>query len=372
MENTKIGSISAIFLIISIMINQICLSFPKNILSNTGSASLLNIVYISILSVILVLLVCNLFKRFPGQDILDISNFLFGKYFKFLVGLSFLIYLLITGGYVLRHFCEGIKIIYFLKTQIYYILALFIIAVIMVCKFGDKAIIRSNIFILPVILLSILFIFMANIKIFVPQRMLPILGYGFHKTFIGGLQNLYVLGSFSFLYFLPSYLKDVKQLKKVSVISIIISCSYLAMCGLTLLLMFPYTLSNEVILPLYLASRYIEFGTFFQRVDVIFLLVWIWTMVVYLCILIMITIKITQKITIIKNRNIIIYTFGFIILIVSLIPQNLAQINFFENTIYKNIILYFVLTICIGILILANIKYVLQRKKRKNKEGILL
>ena len=213
---------------------------------------------------------------------------------------------------------------------------------------------------------------MANIKIFVPQRMLPILGYGFHKTFIGGLQNLYVLGSFSFLYFLPSYLKDVKQLKKVSVISIIISCSYLAMCALTLLLMFPYTLSNEVILPLYLASRYIEFGTFFQRVDVIFLLVWIWTMVMYLCILIMITIKITQKITIIKNRNIIIYTFGFIILIVSLIPQNLAQINFFENTIYKNIILYFVLTICIGILILANIKYVLQRKKRKNKEGILL
>ena len=88
-------------------------------------------------------------------------------------------------------------------------------------------------------------------------------------------------------------------------------------------------------------------------------------MVMYLCILIMITIKITQKITIIKNRNIIIYTFGFIILIVSLIPQNLAQINFFENTIYKNIILYFVLTICIGILILANIKYVKRGKTRR-------
>ncbi len=32
MENTKIGSIAAIFLVLTIMINHIALSFPKNIL----------------------------------------------------------------------------------------------------------------------------------------------------------------------------------------------------------------------------------------------------------------------------------------------------------------------------------------------------
>ena len=32
MENTKIGSVAAIFLVLTIMINHIALSFPKNIL----------------------------------------------------------------------------------------------------------------------------------------------------------------------------------------------------------------------------------------------------------------------------------------------------------------------------------------------------
>ena len=113
MENTKIGSIAATFMVLTIIINHIALSFPKNILDSTGSATPLNLIYISILAIILVVLICNLLKPFPGQDILDVSNFLFGKYFKLLVGLLFVIYLLLTCGYLLRDFCEGLKIIYF-------------------------------------------------------------------------------------------------------------------------------------------------------------------------------------------------------------------------------------------------------------------
>ena len=65
MEDTKIGSIAAIFVVVTIMINHISLSFPKNILDNTGSATPLNIIYISILAIILVLLICRLLKPFP-------------------------------------------------------------------------------------------------------------------------------------------------------------------------------------------------------------------------------------------------------------------------------------------------------------------
>lgn len=134
MEDTKIGSVAAIFLVVTIMVNHICLSFPKSILDSTGSSTPLNIIYISILAIILVLLICSLFKRFPGKDILDISNFLFGKYFKFLVGILFLIYLLSTSGYLLRDFCKGLKIIYFNRTPIYYILGLFIVTIIIISK----------------------------------------------------------------------------------------------------------------------------------------------------------------------------------------------------------------------------------------------
>lgn len=333
-----------------------------------GSGTPLNLIYISILAIILVLLICNLLKPFPGQDILDISNFLFGKYFKILIGILFICYLLFTCSYLLRDFCEGLKIIYFTRTHIYYILAIFVITIGIVAKLGEKAVVNSNMLILPIALFSIIFIFFANTKNLVPQKIFPILGYGFNKTFISGLENLYSFGNIGILYFLPSYLKDVKKFKKISITSIVISCLYLVLTLTCLLVMFPFTLSNHEIMPLYLASRYIEFGKFFQRVDSAFFFIWIWTMILHLSILLILIVKVVQKISIMRNRNLIIYASCLIILAISIIPKNLVEINFFETNIYKYMVLFFILGTGIFILILANLKY----KLRNKKEAILL
>lgn len=316
-------------------------------------------------------MICSLLKNFPGQDILDISNFLFGKYFKIFVGILFICYLLLTCSYLLRDFCEGLKIIYFTRTHIYYILAIFILTIWIIARLGEKAVINSNMLILPIALFSIIFILLANMKNLVPQKIFPILGYGVNKTFITGVENLYSFGNIGILYFLPSYLKDVKKLKKISIISIVTSCFYLIITLTGLLVMFPFTLSNNEIMPLYLSSRYIEFGKFFQRVDSVFLLIWIWTMILHLSILLMLNAKVVQKISIIRNRNLIISVFCLIILGISIIPKNLVQINFFETNIYKYMVLYFILGAGTFILIFANLKRKLKNKS-KNKEETLL
>lgn len=367
MENTKIGSVAAIFIVLTVIINHIALSFPKNILDYTGSGSFLNLIYISILAILLVLLICNLLGKFPGKDILDISDFLFGKYFKIIVGILFICYLILTCSYLLRDFCESLKIIYFTRTNVFYILAIFIITIAIVVKLGDKAVINSNMFILPIALFSILFILIANMKNLAPQKIFPIFGYGINKTFIQGIQNLYSFGNIGILYFLPSYLKDVNKLKKVSIIAIIISSFYLTITLTGLFIMFPFTISSNETMPLYLASRFIEFGDFFQRVDAIFLLIWIWTMILHLSILLMICVKIVQKISIIKNRNIIVYTSCILILLISLIPKNLVEINFFETNIYKYMVIFFVLGASICILIFSNLKIFFQSKLERNE-----
>lgn len=356
-------------MVLTVIVNHIALSFPKNILDSTGSATPLNLLYVSILAILIVLLICDLLKPFPGKDILDISSFLFGKYFKFFIGLLFIVYLLSTSGYLLRDFCEGLKIIYFTRTHIYYIISIIIITIIIVAKLGDKAIINSNLLILPIALASIIFIFLANMKNLKIQNIFPLFGYGIDKTFIKGIENLYSFGNISILYFLPSYLKDINKFKKISIISIIISCFYLVFCLSSLLIMFPFTLSNHEIMPLYLASRYIEFGTFFQRVDAIFSLIWIWTMILHLSILLMICIKIAKKITIVRNRSFLIYLFSGIIFFISIIPKNQIQINFFETNIYKYMVLYFILLTCISIILFANIKSKLKNRKKITKEA---
>ena len=93
----KIGNIEAIFLILTIMINHIILNLPKGLISFSGSATILNILFMIIIILLLTYLVCSLLKHFPGLDILDISGFLGGKKLKYTIGALFMIYFLFTN-----------------------------------------------------------------------------------------------------------------------------------------------------------------------------------------------------------------------------------------------------------------------------------
>ena len=86
MSNSKINTFSAIMLTLSIVISYITSSLPRTLVSETKSATLLNILYNTIIVLFIILLVCKLFKKFPGLDILDISKFLGGNVFKNIVG----------------------------------------------------------------------------------------------------------------------------------------------------------------------------------------------------------------------------------------------------------------------------------------------
>ena len=79
MENTKIGNKEAVALLTTISFNQIIIFGVKSIINNTSSASLLNLLYLSIIILIFTSLICYLLNKFPSFDLLDISDYLGGK-----------------------------------------------------------------------------------------------------------------------------------------------------------------------------------------------------------------------------------------------------------------------------------------------------
>ena len=94
-DNTKLGNFEAIALTLIIIINHIILNFSKTIISNTGSASALNILFVGILLLLFVELLLFLFKHFPKLDILDISEYLGGKTLKIITGILFIGYYIV-------------------------------------------------------------------------------------------------------------------------------------------------------------------------------------------------------------------------------------------------------------------------------------
>ena len=56
--------------------------------------------------------------------------------------------------------------------------------------------------------------------------------------------------------------------------------------------------------------------------------------------------------------------FATLIFGISLLPENMQQVNFLENTVYKYIIIILIFMVGLSILLLANLKYHWIQKKK--------
>lgn len=362
MTKSKIGTVEAIMLVLTIVVTHTISSLPREILVSSKSATIINLIFVSTLAILFSYLIVKSMKNFAGSDIIDISEYLGGKVFKNIVGIIFILYFLVSSSILLRNFCESLKIIYYPMTNIVFIIVLFIIAVCTANRLDFNASLKTNLLIVPLVLVSIVFLFFANMNKFVPQRIFPIFGDGLYNTFILGLGNLSAFGGITFLYFLPPYLKEPEKMKKIALISIGVSAIYLILCVSTLLFMFSFFINTNEITPLYNATRYIEFGTFFQRLESIFLLIWILAFACYLSITSKFAMGIFKKLTNIETKKPLIDIFGILILGICLIPKNYAISEKFETEIYPFLVLGITFFLGISILLLAN----LLKKKQKN------
>ena len=367
MNTEKIGYVEAIALITIVMINKIILNTPKDIIAKTGPSSWLNVIYISIISIITVCLIAYLFKKFPGHDILDVSEYLGGKALKVVIGISYIILLILLTTSIIKNLSETLRIIYFKTSPILFISLFFIVSNIICNRFSIKVIAKANLIIAPGIFLSIIVILFSSIKNFMPQRIFPILGYGINETFFSGLSNIFSFSGMLYLLFLPPLLDKPNKLKRMSIVAIIISSVYLFLSVTCLLLSLSFTLHSDESFSLYVLTRNLEYGRFIQRVDAIFILIWIIAIISYINIPVSLCIYIFKKLTNINDTNSVNYIINLLILAISIIPIEYAIFaNVFGKTVqYSFLILFF--AISLPILIIANLKKNFAKKTRKEQ-----
>lgn len=361
MENTQIGNKEAIALLLTIAFNHIILTITKTIVETTSSASLLNILYVGIITIIFTSIICYFFNKFPTFDLIDISNYLGGKVLKWLVGLLYVGYFIFFAGNLLHIFSTFLQIVYFPMTKLFYIVLLFIISTFIACTMRHNAIYRSTFIFLPLLVISTLFLFFANFRYYEVERMYPLFGNGYFETFILGLSNMFAFQGLAHIYFMPSMLKEPNKIKHIALASIIFSCIFLLIGVSIILFMFNAFIETDELLPLYSASKYIEFGQFFQKLGSTFVLIWVIGFVGYLSINLKFSTNILKKISNIKNETIFTFLLSVALLFASLWQKNYAVSTFWADIVYKYS--YFILVIGFTFLILlfATIKQKIRR-----------
>lgn len=358
----KIGKIEAISLILVVMLNEIILNVPTTIILSTNSGTTLNLIFITALAIIFTLIICKLFEPFPGKDILDVSEYIGGKILKTIIGILFILLFIFLCSLSIRYLGNSIKVIYFPASPLVFILLFFIIPPLFINKFGLKTISGVNLIFMPLFLISFIFLMISAYKHFTVERIFPVLGNGFFDTFITGSTNLYAFTGIAHLYFMPALLKDSKDFKKVSVISVIISAFFLFISTLSLLMTFPAITSTDETLSVYLLTRLVEIGEFLERLDALFVFIWVIALISLMSFAIFYIIQIFKKISNIEYSKALIGPLGLIIIGNCLVFRNLSFLKFFARVVYKYSALILIFGVAFIILIIANIKY---KKKEK-------
>ena len=363
MEIKQISNFQAIALILIIVTNHLILGTPRTLIAETGTGTILNMIYVFILAILLVFIITKLFSNFNGKDIIDISEFLGGKVLKVIVGIVFIIYFLVILSTTVRVIVQDLEIIYFQNISVYVLTLAILASIVFVYKYGSSAVVKCNSIIAPIVGIAILIIAFSNVQDFSLDRLFPILGFGAKETFITGASNIFAYSGLAILYFIMPMLKDSKIFKKVSIVSTILVGILIVGSVSSLVLSFPFIENINEISSLYVESRDISYWQVFQRIDGLFVFSWILALLSYISVVLFIIVVIFRKLTNAKKEFPVVLAFATITYVTTLIPNNIAMIRFLEDIVFKYTNIIVAIFLSLIVLIFANIKYKIVNRK---------
>ena len=356
MKERRLENYQAIAMIVIVMLSHIILNLPNHLITETGSASILNFIYIFGIILIICWLVTKFFKLFPNSDLIDICEYTAGKVVRNIYTTSLIVYLFIVSAFVIRIFAESLVLIYFPNMDVDMIVLIFIVITALMNILGFKSIARASVIIFPIIIVAFIFVFVSSTSSFVPERALPILGYGASKTFITGLSNIFAFSSALVITMLAPYINDGSRMTKISFISVFIYGLSVLGSVITMLYVMPSVSDMNNTLAIYILAKRVRLGTFIQSIDAVFILIWMLLIFTYLAIIMHFILASFKRIVPIKHEISMIYSFSAITFIISMLPRTTTDIDFFESIVYKYASIIFVFFISFTILICGYIK----------------
>ena len=352
----KLGTFEVVNSLLIMSIADIVLTSCSVLLKKINSASLLNACLVSIIAIVLAFIMCKLSKKFEGHDLLDISEYIGGKPLKIVVGFGFVGYFILVLAFFLRQTSEAMQLIYYPLTHIVFIIALLSLATGIIATFGNNSIFKATSLIVPIIFTAIFLIFIGNTKNFNFDNMFPVFGDGIFPSFVKGLTNVFTFTGLSYLFFFPPKLKNPENITKIGLTFSILNGIYLIFCVSDILFLFNDAITHSQLPPLYISVRYIEFGTFFQRMDAAFIFLCVLGLISALNINLYFILEIIKKITNISDSKPLIFPCLLTAFGLALNVKQDSTISFVEDTLAKILFILFAIIIPLLILIVAIIK----------------
>lgn len=361
-----IGNFEAACLLLNLISSKIILDFPRTVSEDAGSAAWLMVMLDSVVVYILFLIMFRLYKKFAGNDLLDISEIAFGEFGRIIAGIIYLAQFVFVTYVVLRQFAEDIKVISLTSTPVSIVILLFSVGMIVGAYLGLEALSRLHVLAIPLLAAAFLMILLFNIPRYDISRLAPWLGLGVETIAQKGIINLSYFSEMVAIFFITPFLKKKKCYGEIGRYGIFFSGFFLVLTTLCYLMMYQYPTSTEFFLPVYQMARTIKIGRFFTRIESAFILIWASSAFLYLSSSLYFITYIFQRTFNLKYRKPLIVPFIILIFTLSLVPENLYSTLQADMQIYRIFSWMVTLTLPFILLIVASVRSGLKKRRRED------
>ncbi|MFZ5351642.1 MAG: GerAB/ArcD/ProY family transporter [Bacillota bacterium] len=322
----KFGLAEAVSITSLLMITKIFYTSPMIVVKKTGTAAW----YMTLISFItasaLFYLVYLLMKRFPGKNIIQVFEAVLGEVIGKAMGILFSGFILYYSAMNLREFLELLKAYVLPYTPPSLIFIGFIAVTVLLAYMGLEVIARvSYMSIFPVFIGMAVLLVMAS-TFYNPESIKPFFGFGLGNTLINGIYRSSAYAEVILLALAINALNDISVFKRAGFISLAIGGAVFSICLLLYIMAFGYTVGSENLSGMFQLSRIIYISRFVQRVEAIFLFIWILCSVVTVSTSFYMSIATYCKALNIPDHKPLVYMFAILLFAIAILPQNISEV----------------------------------------------
>ncbi|WP_177177208.1 endospore germination permease [Bacillus sp. MUM 116] len=226
------------------------------------------------IGLLMVFVVLQLHKLYPGENIIQYSERIMGRFVGKTLGIFYLFFFLHNSSLILREYAEFIITTALPKTPIIVVMT----GMVLVCAFavygGVEVLARSALVFLPLFTLPLLLVGLMLLPDMEPRNILPIMGKGFLPSLKGAFFVITWFGDLLYLSFLLPFLTDREKVGKWGTISIMAIILTMVVTNLGTVFVLGGMTQQEVY-PVMSIVRYISLAQFFEHVEAIVMGIWI-------------------------------------------------------------------------------------------------
>lgn len=330
-----------------------------------GTATFFNSICVAIYAFIILFIIFKMYKKFAHKDLIDICEFIGGKYLKIIVGVIISIFLVVICALASSELIENIKIVLFNDAPRVYIASLFAITVFIGSISGLKSILKVTTLIAPAIILSVVLMFFTLYKNIDFTNFYPLFGNGIGTFLIHGLINI---ARYKTIFFIFLIIPKLKNYQKIGYTILSIDIAFNLIITFLLVGIMPYPAITENSFPIFELTRLVSVGRFIERVESIFILFWLMIGFIYLSTLISLSASTFAKTFNIKNKKIFILIFLLIVLLSNILFSSYENIIIVKDFIFTNISPYLLFRMPTLLLVIATFKrrYLCKKSLKQN------